>query len=407
MLISFSVKNFMSFRDNATLLLVANASTEHENTHIVNTKLQGNESRILTSAVIYGANAAGKSNFLFALSTMQDIVVRSCQDIKLLPVEPFRFDPGCAGMPTEFDAIFVVDGVRFQYGFAATKERITGEWLFAWPHGRAQTWFVRDHDSWKLGSKLLGDKDVWKRSTRRNALYLSTATLLNSDQLSPIFRWFRNNLKSVPKSGMSNSFSIECCQSGQKPEILKFLKAADIGISNVRIADREITSDMRPDTIPLEFREDIVKQGGKLQEISTVHDTGSWPPSELDFSAESSGAQRLFALSGPWNDTLKNGYVLAIDEMHDSLHPNLLRFLVGLFNDPSMNTARAQLIFSVHDTSILDQDVFRRDQVWLCERNARHESLLKPLTDFPPRKRHENLERAYLSGRYGAVPILQ
>ena len=185
------------------------------------------------------------------------------------------------------------------------------------------------------------------------------------------------------------------------------MNAADIAISDIQIFDRDITSDMLSDTMPEEVKEEFIRsQAGKWQDIVITHDTGYWPSSELDFGAESLGTQRLFFLSGPWIDTLENGYVLAIDELHDSLHPNLLRFLIDLFHHQDKNANGAQLIFSTHDTSILSQDVFRRDQVWLCERNARQVSTLTPLTDYRPRKGHENLEKAYLSGRYGAVPVL-
>ncbi|MYB76921.1 MAG: ATP-binding protein [Chloroflexi bacterium] len=408
MLIEFSVENFMSFREEARLSLVASASKEHEDTHLVRSDLRGEESRLLRSAVIYGANAAGKSNFLIALGLMREMVVKSNQEIEVLPVEPFRFDPGCAGKPTILEIIFVVDQVRYQYGFAATEQRIVKEWLFAWPRGRPQTWFTRDKETWKLGSKLSGDKDVWRRATRANALFLSTAAALNSAQLMPIYQWFQNAFRAFPAGGFSNSFSIKCCHSDQKSEILNFMNTADIAISDIKIIEKDITPDMLPDTMSQELKEDFIRsQAGKWQEISTIHDTGYWPPSKLEFGAESLGTQRLFSLSGPWIDTLKNGYVLAIDELHDSLHPNLLRFLIDLFHDPNKNTNSAQLIFTTHDTSILNQEVFRRDQVWLCERNVRQESTLTPLTDFRPRKRHENLEKAYLSGRYGAVPVLQ
>ena len=128
---------------------------------------------------------------------------------------------------------------------------------------------------------------------------------------------------------------------------------------------------------------------------------------ELTFDEESFGTQKIFALSGPWLDTLENGYVVAVDELQGNLHPALVRFLIACFHDPLINTKGAQLIFTTHETAILSQDVFRRDQIWFCERNEKQESSLYPLTDFHPRKGVENLERAYLGGRYGAVPFAE
>ena len=127
---------------------------------------------------------------------------------------------------------------------------------------------------------------------------------------------------------------------------------------------------------------------------------------ELNFEDESDGTQKVFALAGPWLDTLRNGHVLVVDELHDNLHSAIVRFLVQRFHDPEVNTGNAQLVFSTHDTSILNQDVFRRDQIWFCERNRLQETKLFQLKDFAPRKGVENLERSYLAGRYGALPFI-
>ena len=127
----------------------------------------------------------------------------------------------------------------------------------------------------------------------------------------------------------------------------------------------------------------------------------------FDFEDESDGTQKLFSLAGPWIDSLDNGYVLFIDELHDNLHPLLVQFLVKLFHNTETNPNNAQLVFTTHETSILNQKVFRRDQIWFCEKDEDHATRLYPLTDFSPRKGRENLELAYLSGRYGALPYVR
>ena len=127
----------------------------------------------------------------------------------------------------------------------------------------------------------------------------------------------------------------------------------------------------------------------------------------FDFEDEPDGTQKLFAFAGPWLDALKNGYVLVIDELHDNLHPKMVRFLVDLFHSAEMNPKNAQLVFTTHETSILNQKVFRRDQIWFCEKDAKQATNLYPLTDFSPKKGRENLEANYLAGRYGALPYLR
>ena len=127
----------------------------------------------------------------------------------------------------------------------------------------------------------------------------------------------------------------------------------------------------------------------------------------MDFDDESDGTQKFFSFAGPWLDTLKKGYVLVIDELHDSLHPNMVKYLVDLFHNKETNPNNAQLIFTTHETSILNQDVFRRDQIWFCEKDDEQATSLYPLTDFSPRKDRENIELGYLSGRYGALPFIR
>jgi len=125
----------------------------------------------------------------------------------------------------------------------------------------------------------------------------------------------------------------------------------------------------------------------------------------FEFEDESGGTQKLFALAGPLFDILKNGSVLIVDELDRGLHPLLIRQLVTLFQNPESNAHGAQLLFTAHETSLLDPDLLRRDQIWFTEKNAEQASTLFPLTEFTPRK-NEAFESRYLSGRYGAVPIL-
>ena len=164
-----------------------------------------------------------------------------------------------------------------------------------------------------------------------------------------------------------------------------------------------------PSDMPESVRDTIASnmEGEDIYDIKTIHSTPDGKLIPLDNSEESDGTQKLFALAGPWIDSLKNGYIVFIDELHDNLHPNLVQFLVKLFHNSKTNPNNAQLIFTTHETSILNQDIFRRDQIWFCEKDEKQSTSLYPLTDFSPRKGRENLEAAYLSGRYGALPYVR
>ena len=410
MLIEFSVENFRSIKEEARLSLVPGPAKERFESHLVKLapKKSGGPTALLRSAAIYGANASGKTNLLRALQTMQSIVIDASRDPGSIPVTPFLFDPACRQEPSTFEIVFLVDGVRYQYGFSATSDRVTDEWLYASPLGRIQLWFQRTSDTWKLGDKLSGDREVWRRATRPDALFLSTAISLNSEQLRPLFDWFQQTLHVAAMGGWSSAFSMYKCREDEKSDIVDFLQAADLGITDLRLTEQEFEPDMLPEDMPTEMKEQIIKDfaGAKIPDLWLRHDSGHGKSAEINISEESDGTQKIFALAGPWIDSLFTGHVIVVDELHDNLHPTLVRFLVDRFHDPKVNVGGAQLIFSTHDTSILSQDVFRRDQIWFCERNRHQETKLFPLTDFRPRKGLENLERAYLSGRYGALPYI-
>jgi len=418
MLIQFSVKNFRSIRDQQLLSLVRSKSAEHAETHSFNPR-PTNAIPLLRSAAVYGANASGKSNLLKALNAMQQVVVRSAAESqrgKKLKVEPFLFDTRTDQEPSEFEVVFVVDDTRYQYGFSSTREHIVEEWLMAYPKGRMQRWFSRSFDpatkdySWEMGDKLTGQKQLWQEATRSNALFLSTAVQLNSTQLQPVFDWFEDTLRIVSLDGWSPGFTASLCvKFAMKDRILDFLCAADLGVSNLRVRKREFDPRHLPEDMPASLQQSIIDEfkGKDVVDLKTIHTTAQGEQVEFDFEQESDGTQKFFSLAGPWLDTLENGYVLVVDELHDNLHPHMVRFLVDLFHSSRTNPNNAQLIFSTHETSILSQDVFRRDQIWFCEKDNAQATRLFPLTDFSPRKKLENLERSYLSGRYGALPYFR
>ena len=417
MLIEFSVENFRSIKKEARLSLAAGPGKEHCETNLVTPELNEGVRSIplVRSAAIYGANASGKTNLLRALQAMQRIVVHSGREIDDLPIVPFRFDPESESRSSTFEVVGIVDRMRFQYGFSATRQLVTDEWLYAWPRGRIQLWFERTTESetgvvrCKFGDKLAGDKEAWRRATRPNALLLSTAVMLNSEQLRPVFGWFRDNLHIAGLGGWANIFSVEWCGGDRKAEIVRFLHAADLAIDDLRVVHEDFSPESGLGDLPAELREPLREMfaGTRVAHVHVSHNVNPGRSVELELEEESDGTRKMFALAAPWLDTLDSGHVIVFDELHDNLHPALVRLLVDRFHDPEANAKGAQLVFTTHDTSILNQDVFRRDQIWFCERNPRLETQVLPLTDFRPRRGVENLERAYLAGRYGALPYVR
>ncbi|MBI5048641.1 MAG: ATP-binding protein [Deltaproteobacteria bacterium] len=420
MLIEFKVTNFRSIHTTQTLSMVAGTGTEHKEQ---NTFLSGLSSlpNLLRSAAVYGPNAAGKSNLFRAMLFMQNFVLTSqaLQEGQNINVAPFLLNSKSRTEPSEFEVSFIHDKVRYQYGFAVNNTRVTNEWLLAYPEGRPQRWFERkfdlqkSSDDWHFGSKFAGSgqlRDLWQKATRQNGLFLSTAIQLNNEQLKPVFNWFQQKLAVILPGGDINlQFSIEQCASEEgKKRIMEFMNSADISITGIELKKIPFSLDILPPTTPQEIKDLVIRgmQGKEMTNVRFLHKTvDSGDIVSFDISDESGGTQKLFAFAGPLLDVLAKGRILFVDELDTSLHPLMVRFLINLIHNSEISRNNAQLAFTTHDTSVLDTDIFRRDQVWFVEKDTESASRLYPLSDFSPRK-GEALERGYLKGRYGALPFI-
>ncbi|OGA40195.1 MAG: hypothetical protein A3G28_04255 [Betaproteobacteria bacterium RIFCSPLOWO2_12_FULL_68_19] len=415
MLIEFSAANFRSINEVQKLTLVAGPGKEHLGQNTFDSGLTGFP-RLLRSAVIYGANAAGKTNLLRALQFMQGLVVNSAtfQEATRVAHNPFRLSKKTAASPSEFEVAFIDEGVRYEYGFSVDANRVHKEWLIAYPHGRPQNWVERTYHEkkneyeWQFSAKLKGSPRVWRDATRANALFLSTATQLNSEQLRPIFQWFQKKLVIIGTGGseLNPALTFKLLeQPDGKQKLLQFVHAADLGIDDLSLQRATAAPTMA-------IGGNIVSEPQPQGPITTLLRVTSYHKASdgeqrvaMDFGDESSGTQRLFQSAGAWLNVLNNGEVILYDELDTSLHPLMTRFLIGLFHYRSTNPKNAQLVFTTHDTSLLDSEIFRRDQIWFIEKDKKGASRLYPLSDFSPRK-DEKLERGYLRGRYGALPFI-
>lgn len=415
MLVEFSAANFRSIKESQKLTLVAGSGKELLEQNTFDSRLPGFP-RLVRSAVIYGANAAGKTNLVRALQFMQALVLNSAtfQEATRVAHSPFRLSKQTAARPSEFQVVFADAGVRYEYGLSVDAERFHKEWLIAYPHGRPQNWFERtyhankDQYEWYFSTKLKGSTRVWRDATRANALFVSTAMQLNSEQLRPVFQWFQKKLVVIGIGGSEFNAGLTFKlfeQPDGKEKLLQFVRAADLGIDDLSLQRATAAPTM---AIEGNIVREPQPQGPvpTLLRVTSYHKaTDSKEQVAMDLGEESAGTQRLFHSAGAWLNVLRNGEVILYDELDTSLHPLMSRFLIGLFHAKATNPNNAQLVFTTHDTSLLDREVFRRDQVWFIEKDKRGGSRLYPLSDFSPRK-DENLERGYLRGRYGALPFI-
>lgn len=410
MLLEFRIRNYRSIRDEIVISFIASKDKKLADTHLASTGIKSLP-YVLRSGVVYGPNASGKSTLLQALFYMRAVVAESAtimQPGQTFNVQPFRLDTEYITQPTEFEITFLLGGVRHQYGFRLTPERIVDEWLLVYRAAKPQQWFSRSFDEktqssvYEFSTHLTGPRKLWQETTRPNALFLSTAAQLNSELLGPIFRWLVEQpvylgagLSPLPDP------TTELLQTeAGKRAVRDFLVSADISISDVVSVSRQgfhqqIMFGPEGPKFSREDREILMPQ--------FVHKTEHGSAS-FELHEESQGTQRLYALAAPVLDVLKNGRLLIVDELDSSLHPLLVRRLVHMFHNPELNPHGAQLLFTTHDTSLLDRTVFRRDQIWFTEKDKDQATRLYPLSDFGPRET-EAWEKGYLIGRYGAVPF--
>lgn len=423
MLIEFTVTNFRSIRAPQTLSLVASKALKKgglENNAFEAGISEDGLPRLLRSAVVYGPNAAGKSTLVGALSFMRKWVNTSAQKAQvgeaIKDVQPFRLSANSRKQDSEFEIHFIEEGVRYQYGFSLNTERITSEWLIAYPLGKPQRWFERafnpatQKDEYEFKTSFLGGKKIHNERaslTIGNALYLSVAIQKGNEQLRPVFYWFQKRLRIVSAmDDISSGFTQRMCEKPEeKKNVLEFMSSAGISFQDIAIEKREFSKDDLPSDMPAAFKDELLKElnGKTRREAKFLHkdvDTGDLV--EFDKEDESDGTLSLFSFAGPWLDVLKNNYVLVVDEIDTSLHPLVVHHLVRLLNS---HKGRAQLVFTTHDTTLLSQRILRPDQIWFVEKDKGNSTHLYSLADFSPRE-NEAIEKGYLNGRYGAIPFL-
>ncbi|MBS9384264.1 MAG: ATP-binding protein [Dolichospermum sp. BR01] len=431
MLVEFSVENYRSIQEKQTLSMVA---AEDETMLDSNTfPVPNNDDlRLVTSAAIYGPNASGKSNLFKAIQVLKNLVIKSASRMQIgdkLPVEPFKLNSETAKKPSSFEVIFILDDIRYEYGVSLNRERVFEEWLIAYRNEVQENWFSREYlpdnpkfqpnegYKWSFGKGLKGEKKRIQRFVRSNSLFISHAAQNNHPQLTEVFDFFEYEINMISLTEVQLrefDFTIKMCEEDNnfREQIVNLLSEADIGISDIRFESEPMDDNIKLVVQNLFSKEfEGRKNANNLLEIDnvkkviTIHKMNdSNSKIELEMSDESAGTKRLFNIAGYLLFVLECGEVLIIDELDRSLHPVLSKALIKMFNNPEINKNNAQLIFTTHDTTLLDDETFRPDQIWFTEKDNSMTKLYS-LFDFRPRE-NESLQKSYLLGRYGAIPFI-
>jgi AAA15 family ATPase/GTPase len=420
MFLQFSVNNFRSIKETVTFSMNAGSSPEGKH------RFQINNHILLNSAVIYGANASGKSNLLKAMLFMRNRVLNT-DEIKQ-PTDILAHEPFCLNTETEhassyFEIIILLEETKYRYGFEADSNTVYAEWLYKEKSNNETRLFDRDTEDNNHYVNKQKFKEGIDLTAYNNQLFIWQCEKNNGDISQKIMQWFRNfNLiDELENDGYFNISLQQLQNKDAKNKLLKLVKAADLGIDNILIEEQDITDDFI-NNAPFsdEIKQKIIHDGGlssielKIQHKKFNADNKPIGTVLFDLSEnESQGTKKFFALIAPILDTLENGKVLLVDQLDTGIHPLLMECLIQLFNNKEFNKHHAQLIFTAHNTNLLSvPELFEREQIWFTEKDKYGNTELYSLLEFKKNtlnkdlKTADNLERYYLQGRYGAVPRL-
>jgi AAA15 family ATPase/GTPase len=416
MLLQFFVSNYRSIRNEQVFTLLADKSVK-ENADAVIT--DGN-SNALSSAVVYGRNASGKSNLLKAIQAIKYMVIQSASfkvGTNIQTYEPYLLDKLYSNKPVEFKIEFVAaDSIKYRYEIGYTETAIIYERLYSFPKLQSAKLFERDGLHITYGDRVTGRKKDIEETLYENQLYLSKIGSFRLEALYHAFHFFDKLLETfMVHNSRQDEVLLELFLDRMKLDpqfssnITKLIRAADTNIQSFNLdaasKDLKTSSSKINQADQTDFLINIrqVPVRARHQLFSGLSSSG-----EIDFSLtnESAGTLKLMTIGGIILVALAEGQVLVIDELSNSLHPKVTKALVKLFNDPLSNPKKAQLIFTTHEVSLLDNELFRRDQVWLSEKEFEGYSHYYTLADIAGVRKDSPWEKWYMNGRLGATPVI-
>lgn len=404
MLLEFRCSNHRSIRDEVLFSTIAGTDKTHpENIEKVA------EVEVLKSSVIYGANGSGKSNFIDAISFVKNLVSNSInhqpgQGILQMPHKLDGYE-----RKSDYKIQFIVDGIRYAFGFSLKNMLVVEEYLYYFPHGRQTKIFERTSKDYSAGRNFRNRFNSCKDVLKPNRLMLSCAANFSSvDEVTAAYRFFNDELVIYSSVNQDNwmNYSLHQINANKQTKaiVLKFLDALGTGIKDIHVDIKKEDLDVShlPPFLSDEFKRILLQEKKDAISAKVLYEGF-----ETDLiSEESTGIKKLFGLLCPFIDIMVNGKVLVCDELESNLHESLLFGLVKQFVNTRGNKP-AQLIFTTHETGLLNLDLFRRDQIWFTEiKSADRSTDLFSLTEIKNVRKDENFGKGYIAGKYGAIPML-
>ncbi|MBD3202819.1 AAA family ATPase [Candidatus Woesearchaeota archaeon] len=396
MIIEISVENYLSIRERITLSLEAGPSRKK-----IENLIKLDNSYYLKSAAIFGPNASGKSNIIKSIFFIWKMVSSSHKFNvdSTIPVIPFKLDNNVS-KPSSFELIFIYKNIKYKYGFSCTKKEIINEYLYYWPKGRESLIFKRNKSKYTVNKEEESKQRPYQKQTIANTLYLSRATQLGYEKTKNAYEFIVNNIVVNIHPNWRNQTIISMYDNPKfKNKILEIMKAVDFGgITDFHMEKHE----KKAVGYEINFKKDEPLVSSlppkDFIELKFLHND-----IEFNFEEESEGTRNALILLGPIFNIIEGEKVLFIDELDRSLHSNITKFLIKLFH--SKNNKKAQILFTTHDTNLLDNDIFRRDQLYLCTKKPNQNTQLSSFLDYDLRE-NSDFENYYLNGRVGGLPFI-
>jgi len=416
MILSLKIENFRSIKEPVNLTLTTEKRLKEDN--LPNNSFVINDIELLTSLLIYGRNASGKSNVLRAISALTYLVDKSDSfkhEGKIRPYEPFLFDKKSKEKPVRFEIDFITkeSKTKFKYIVSYTRTEIVYEALYIFPHGMPAKLFERTKSVVSYGEYYKGVKKKIENDLLQNQLFLSKSSTSKVKYLDECYLYFTKHIyvSTIHDTEYDNSIirafsELLLNDTKLKCNLLELLKAADTTISDFSIIKNEKKIKF-PNSFPNDLKEVFLESHKyEVKTQHSVYENGEKVDvATLDLENESFGTKKLFAIGGLILDALDDGSVIIIDELDKGLHPNLTKLLINLFNSKKNNPNNAQLIFATHDSSLLDLEMLRRDQICFVDKTYDEYSILYKLSDIKGVRKDIPIDKWYLSGRFKAVPV--
>lgn len=404
MILEYTCENYKSIKDKVTFSMLASKDNALED-FLIPLK----EMKVNRIASIYGANGSGKTSFIDSIMSLKRFV---CTSDKYQPGDKIWQSSHKLSepqTPTSYTIQFVKNNIRYAYGVSYTTEQIISEYFYYFPNGKQAKIFDRNQHGITFGDKFKKDFETIRNFSKPNKLFLSiSANYTAVKEAEAAFLFFKEDIIFYPlPEEVNNWMEYSVRKLTEDPQLKQWFMGFMDSIGNPveDIRTKFERSKMTPELIPNDIPDSLKELFAQAQEATKIEAKIDYGMFKVDLDEESNGIKKLFEVFCPIMDIIFRNKVLIWDEIETSLHPYIVNEILRLILRGKVDS-KSQLIFSTHDTNLLDLNRFRRDQIWFTELNELRATDLYSLAELKNVRKDENISKGYLNGRYGAIPFI-